>query len=115
MTKELSRKKVHPIEQLHPRSLRFLSGTLHHLVEGQLWLKVLLGMFLGIFVGFLFGPTLHLFQPETSLLIGEWLALPGYIFIRVIQMIVIPLIFASIIRGIAGNESMRQLRKTGII
>lgn len=106
---------VHPIEQLHPRSLRFLSGTLHHLVKGRLWLKVFIGMFFGIFVGFLFGPTLHLVQPETSLLIGEWLALPGYLFIRVIQMIVIPLIFASIIRGIAANESMRQLKKTGVI
>ena len=116
MTKKASsRKTVHPIEQLHPRSLRFLSGTLHHFVEGQLWMKVLIGMFLGISIGFLFGPTLHLVQPETSILIGEWLGLPGYIFIRIIQMIVIPLIFASIIRGIAANESMRQLKKTGVI
>jgi Na+/H+-dicarboxylate symporter len=83
-------------------------------VEGKLWLKVLIGMILGTITGIFLGPTANIINPEVALIIGEWLALPGTIFLRVIQMIVIPLIFASIIKGIASGESMKQLRKTGI-
>jgi Na+/H+-dicarboxylate symporter len=104
----------HPIEVLYPRSLKFLYDSLHHLVEKRLWAKVLLGMVLGVLIGFLLGPNLNLVAPKTAFIISEWLALPGTIFLRVIQMIVIPLVFASIIRGIAASESVKQLKKTGI-
>jgi Na+/H+-dicarboxylate symporter len=104
----------HPIEFIHPRSLKYLSSQLQSLVRGRLWLKILIGMLLGIIVGLLLGPSTKLVDPGTGIIIGEWLSLPGYIFLGMLQMIVVPLIFASIIRGIAAGEDMEQLRKIGL-
>jgi len=44
------------LEALHPRSMSRLSHHLGALVEGRLWLKVLIGMVLGIGVGTMLGP-----------------------------------------------------------
>ena len=105
---------VHPIEVLYPRSLKHLSHKLHEHVTGKLWAKVLFGMFAGIIVGFLLGPNVGVINPDFSFIIAEWIALPGTLFLRGIQMIVIPLVFASIIRGIAASENIDKLRKTGL-
>ncbi len=40
-----------------PRSLLNLSNNLAGLVEGKLWLQVLLAMFLGVGFGIVIGPT----------------------------------------------------------
>ena len=45
---------------------------------------------------------------------SSWLALPGQLFLALIQMIVIPLVFASIIRGLAATENLDQLRTVGL-
>ncbi len=84
------------------------------LIKTRLWLKVLIALVLGVVFGFLLGPTVGLFSPELSVTITEWIALPGYVFLSLIQMIVIPLIFASIIKGMASCESFSQLKKTGL-
>ena len=102
------------LDLLHPRSLARLAGDLRGLLEGKLWLQVLIGMLLGIGVGVAFGPVTGWVAPETGRTIGEWLALPGYFFLAVIQMLVVPLVFASVVRGIASNENTDQLRKTGL-
>jgi len=75
----------------YPRPLRHLSVYLSGLVQGRLWLKVLVGMFLGLVVGTLLGPSVGLVEPTTGTLIGNWLAFPGQLFLATIQMIVIPL------------------------
>ena len=49
------------LELLNPRSLKHLSGHLAALVEGRLWLKVLLGMFAGLGLGLLLGPSAGLY------------------------------------------------------
>ena len=46
-------------------------------------------------------------------MIASWAALPGQLFLALLQMIVVPLVFASIIRGLAASEDMDQLRRTG--
>ncbi|WP_440953611.1 dicarboxylate/amino acid:cation symporter [Methanococcoides sp. FTZ1] len=102
-----------PISVIHPRSLKYLSFQLHSLVKDRLWLKILIGMFLGIITGLLLGPSTGIVSPSVSYTIGEWLALPGYIFLALLQMIVVPLVFASIIRGIAAGEDMEQLKMLG--
>ena len=71
-----------------------LNQYLTKLVKGRLWLKVLIGMVLGISLGMLIGPTTGWINPETATTLGNWLALPGQLFLTLIQMIVIPLIFA---------------------
>jgi len=92
----------------------YLSNHLTRLVKGRLWLKVLIGMSLGISVGMLIGPTTGWFEADTATTIGNWLALPGQLFLTLIQMIVMPLIFASVVRGLTSSESFEQLRKMGI-
>lgn len=94
--------------------INYLSGHLTKLVKGRLWLKVLIGMFLGIVVGMLIGPTTGWFEVDTATTLGNWLALPGQLFLALIQMIVMPLIFASVVRGLSASESFEQLRKMGI-
>lgn len=104
----------HPIEVLKPRSLTSLYHTIGALVSGRLWLKVLVGMGLGAFVGYLLNPETMLVSANLSEIIGSWVALPGRVFLTVVQMIIVPLVFAAVIRGIASNNSIRQLKSTGL-
>lgn len=103
------------LEVLSPASLKHLSGYLATLVEGRLWLKVLIGMFAGLGVGVLLGPGAGLLTPATGVMVGNWLALPGQLFLVVIQMIVVPLVIASVIRGLAASENLEQLRRLGLV
>ena len=104
----------HPIELLHPESLKHLSSKLQYLVKSKLWAKVIFAMFVGLLIGLILNPSSGFFQKDFALIIGEWLALPGTIFLALIQMIVLPLIFASIIRGIAASENIESLKKNGL-
>ncbi|MDH3419130.1 MAG: dicarboxylate/amino acid:cation symporter [Gammaproteobacteria bacterium] len=103
------------LDAIHPRSLKHLADQLSALVAGRLWLKVLIGLFLGLTIGFLLGPEAGLIDPATGALIGNWLALPGMLFLASVQMIVIPLVFASIILGLASTENIEQLRRLGTV
>ena len=102
------------LEQTHPRSLKYQSFQLYGFVRARLWLQVLIGMALGLLVGFAIGPTAAWVQPKVASVISNWLALPGQLFLALVQMIVIPLVFASIIRGIAATEDIEQLKKIGL-
>lgn len=99
---------------LYPRQLKYLSDYLTGLTRGRLWLQVLIGMVLGIAIGILLGPSVGWVRPEVANIIGNWLALPGQLFLTLIQMIVIPLVFASVIRGLSASENLEQLRSIGI-
>jgi Na+/H+-dicarboxylate symporter len=101
-------------EPFYPQPLKYLSSYLDKLIKGRLWLKVIIGMVLGITTGILLGPTVGLVEPRTASAIGNWLALPGQLFLILIQMIVIPLVFASVIRGLASGENLEQLRRLGL-
>ena len=105
---------TYSIEDLYPRSLKYLSDTLQSLVRTRLWLQVMIGMLLGITTGILLGPSIDWVEPATATTITDWLAFPGKLFLALIKMIVIPLVFASIIRGLAATEDLEQLRKMGV-
>jgi Na+/H+-dicarboxylate symporter len=68
----------------------------------------------GILTGVLLGPTTGWLPSETATELGDWLALPGGVFLGLIQMIVVPLVFASVIRGLAASESLEYLRRMGL-
>ena len=102
-----------PLRLLKPRALKHLSEQLWQLVRTRLWAKILAGMALGTGMGIALGPNAALVSPRTSSAIASWAALPGQLFLALIQMIVIPLIFASIIRGLAAGEDVEQLRRLG--
>jgi Na+/H+-dicarboxylate symporter len=106
---------AHPLELLHPRSLKFLTHHVDRLVAGRLWAKVLVGMVAGVVVGILLGPSVGWVPPRWATPIGEWLALPGLLFLSVIQMIVVPLVVAAVIRGIASSSDVEQLKRGGAL
>ncbi len=85
--------------------LNNLSVHLDRLIKGRLWLKVIIGLILGAGAGVLLNPSTGLLSENISLRLADWLDLPGQIFMRLVQMIMIPLIFTSIITGIVSNTS----------
>ena len=95
------------------RPLNNLSIHLDHLVKGRLWLKVIIGLVLGAGLGVLLNPSTGLLSENVSLRLADWLDLPGQIFMRLVQMIMIPLIFTSIISGIVSNTS-ENLKSFGL-
>ncbi len=94
------------------KTLTSLSTYLQKLVEGKLWLKVLIALFLGVGLGLLLSPQNGWVSKSTADVLGNWLALPGMLFLKLVQMIMIPLIVASIITGIASNDK-ENLKKLG--
>lgn len=82
--------------------------------DKNLWKKILIGMGLGIVVGLMLSPTsMALVDELTALVIGEWLALPGVIFLSLLQMIVIPLIICSVVLGVTSSGDLGFLKNTG--
>ncbi|WP_103865928.1 dicarboxylate/amino acid:cation symporter [Aquimarina sp. I32.4] len=95
------------------RPLNNLSIHLDRLIKGRLWLKVIIGLILGAGVGILLNQSTGLVPEDISLRLADWLDLPGQIFMRLTQMIMIPLIFTSIIMGIVSNTS-ENLKSFGL-
>lgn len=87
------------------RPINNLSIYLDSLIKGRLWLKVIIGLVLGAGLGVLLNPSTGFVSEKLSAELGNWLDLPGQIFMRLVQMIMIPLIFSSIISGIISNTS----------
>ena len=102
------------LERIELEPLTRLTGSLQRLIRGRLWLQVLLGTLLGGLVGAALGPVTGWVAPETGEAIVGWLALPGHLFLVLIQMVVVPLVFASVVRGIAASESADHLRTIGL-
>jgi len=87
------------------KSLNDLSVYLAGLVKGRLWLKVIIGLVLGIGVGVIIHPSFGVVDKGISASLSGWLNLPGDIFMKLVQMVMIPLIFTSIISGLVNNVS----------
>ncbi|MEZ5703239.1 MAG: cation:dicarboxylase symporter family transporter [Burkholderiaceae bacterium] len=83
-------------------------------MRARLWLQVLVAMGAGVATGMAIGPTGGWLAPATAQLVSNWVAMPGYLFLAMVQMIVIPLVVASIILGMASSRDMQQLRSMGL-
>ncbi len=90
------------------------SSKLRIWARSRLWAQVLLAMVLGIATGALLGPAAALVQPKTAGMIGNWLALPGQLFLGLIAIVLVPLVFSSIVSGLAGVPSNEAMRKLGV-
>lgn len=97
-----------------PRSLLHEAGGIRALLRERLWLQVLIGMALGIGVGLVLAPSAGWVSSTTGSIIGSWLALPGQAFLASIKFVVVPLVLASVIRGIAAGESPEIVGKIGV-
>lgn len=107
-------------EQQSPRG-KSLEKSTDLILSHNLWLKILIGMGLGIFLGLLLSPEnydlLAKFGMADTLsadTFGEWIALPGVIFLGLIQMVIVPLVLCSIILGVAENGDITSVKKLGL-
>jgi len=82
-------------------------------IKSHLWFQIIVGLVLGVVVGWALGPDLKLVTEETAAEVGAWLALPGNLFLTFIRFIVIPLVISSVILGIAGGEDLAKIKKIG--
>jgi Na+/H+-dicarboxylate symporter len=96
------------------KSFTYVTPQITYLIKKKLWAQVLLALFLGLGFGIFLGPETGIVEKNTTEIITEWLSIPAHMFLKIIQMIIIPLIFASIIRGITSSGSMEQLQNLGL-
>ncbi|WP_039948393.1 dicarboxylate/amino acid:cation symporter [Leptospira fainei] len=93
--------------------IKRLNSGLILLIKGKLWLRVLIGLFSGTAVGLCLSPEYKFLDISTSSVLANWLGLPGQLFLILLQMIMIPLVFSSILLGVNAGESLENLRKFG--
>src|SRR6266481_3856124 len=83
----------------------------------QLYFWVLIGMLLGVLVGYCFPASrplpLHLFGSDLSFDATKLKPLSDG-FIRLIRMMVAPIIFTTVVTGIAGMGNLKRLGRIGI-
>ncbi|MBG6244480.1 glutamate/aspartate:proton symporter GltP [Candidatus Symbiopectobacterium sp. 'North America'] len=71
-------------------------------------------IFIALFLGILVGAVLHESPDECQWLISNILSPAGDIFIRLIKMIVVPIVIATLIVGIAGVGDAKKLGRIGL-
>lgn len=81
-----------------------------HQPRVPLVVQILIGLFAGIIVGVL----LNQFPESRSWMISNILQPAGDIFIRLMKMIVVPIVFACMVVGIAGNGDGKSLGRVGV-
>ncbi len=87
----------------------------HFIIDQHLWIKILIGMALGVATGMALSPAgLLIATQDTAFAVGEWLALPGVLFLGLIKMVIVPLVICSIILGIAESGSLEFLGRMGL-
>lgn len=96
------------------KSFNYPVPQISYLIKKKLWAQVLVGLFLGLLLGLILGPEAGLVEKESAGIITNWLSIPASLFLKIIQMIIIPLIFSSIIRGLTSSGSLEQLQKLGV-
>jgi len=96
------------------KSFHFQIPQITYLIKKKLWAQVIFALFLGLLFGIFLGPEIGIVEKDTAETITDWLTIPANLFLKIIQMIIIPLIFASIIRGITSSGSLEQLQKLGL-
>ena len=100
--------------RLGRQAVQDLNRGLEQLIAGRLWLKIVLALILGVGCGFLMGPEMNIIPSKWSHVIVSWLALPGQLFLSLIQLVIIPLVFASVVLGIVSSDSIQQLKSLGL-
>ena len=95
-------------DTLTPRG-QVMEDVTEEIIHDKLWLKVLIGMVLGVLAGWVlspFGLAIYTDDPFKADALAEWIALPGKLFLGLIQMVVIPLVICSIILGINSSRNL---------
>lgn len=96
------------------KSFKYSVPQVTYLVKKRLWAQVLVALFFGLLVGLALGPETGLVKQESAEIITDWLSIPANLFLKIIQMIIVLLIFASIVRGMTSSGSLEQLQRLGL-
>ncbi|MEQ8434688.1 MAG: dicarboxylate/amino acid:cation symporter [Oceanicaulis sp.] len=100
-----------PPQRIHYRQLAARADAW---MRARLWAQVLAGLMLGLVAGLALSPDAGLVERAFADTAGEWLALPGHIFLALIKMVLMPLVACSIILGLAaGAADPVKLRRVG--
>lgn len=78
----------------------------------NLWLHIVIGLVAGFLLGLVLSKSD--LEADTLAMAAEWLALPGYIFVDLLKMIIIPLVISSIVLGIAVSHDKSFLKRLGL-
>src|SRR5688500_2296949 len=79
----------------------------------KLHTKILMGLLVGLVLGVTVNLTVGTANPTVER-INAWIAVPlGQIFLRMLFMVVMPLVFASIALGVAGVGDLRKAGRIG--
>ncbi len=87
---------------------------LRRMLAEKLWFRVLLGLAGGLLVGLYLSPENEFLPVSYSKSISSWLGLPGHFFLILLQIIMIPLVFCSILLGIHAGETLENLKSFGL-
>jgi Na+/H+-dicarboxylate symporter len=99
----ISESPGHAIYQITGFIFIFLSLYLIlNITNLKIYNKIFIGLALGLIAGLVFGEQIQIFQPV------------GKAFIKLIKMIVIPLVFASLLVGTASMNNIKKLGKIGV-
>ena len=79
----------------------------------SLLLKIAIGFFLGILFGFIVGPMMPSY-PILSDYIMPIIELSGKIFLRLLTMLIVPLVFSSLVAGVASIGDAKALGRIGV-
>lgn len=94
--------------------MKSLSFRLKRMLKEKLWLRVLIGLFGGFLTGLYLSPENQFISAEFSKGLTSWLGLPGHFFLILLQIIMIPLVFCSILLGIHAGETLENLKSFGL-
>ncbi|HLT00226.1 MAG TPA: dicarboxylate/amino acid:cation symporter [Acholeplasma sp.] len=76
-------------------------------------LRVLLGMTLGLAVGFIFGPISTTINNAPGSVVATIRPI-GQLYLKLIQMVVVPLVFTAVIKSFTSLESTSALKRIGV-
>src|SRR5476651_599041 len=83
---------------------------------GKLWFRVLLGLLLGIALGFLIGPMTEAgpLGITGKAFLTDYIKPVGTVFINLIKMVIVPLIFFSLVSGIISMTNAESFKRIGL-
>jgi len=97
------------------KNFRGSFSSLRYLIRANLWAQILIGLVLGIGVGLLLSPQGGGLVSDARVdSVAAWVAVPGHLFLAIIQMVVVPLVVASIVLGIGASSDTAALKRIGL-
>jgi Na+/H+-dicarboxylate symporter len=89
--------------------------TFKNYIFKNLWLQVVLSLIIGLAVGLILGDDAGIGLDDDTLdTLTSYLKIPANIFLSIIQMIIVPLIFASIVVAITNLGAKDKLKTLGL-